>query len=256
MNRATLSRDGVRRRRTKPRKVVSHPWMCRMPLSPSDQGCADEVNALPAPTSVLPTAPAIVLRSCDLGSPIARGAGWLVAPWWPVGGALILLCRSDLSADERNEARDTAGLAVPHLRMLAVEHWPTVASWFAPTAVGDVPTAPHIAAVSPARPQPPASSPVTSWASVARTVGVSLDTLSRRRRAWGISDPRPYFVTGEEAKAWYRRGESGKLSRTTIAVAKPATRRPTPSSAGTAGTTLADLIVRGKVKPSRGGGSR
>lgn len=104
--------------------------------------------------------------------------------------------------------------------------------------------------------EPPGSAPLTSWASVARAVGVSLDTLSRRRKAWGFADPRPYFVTAEDAKVWYRRGESGKLSPTPAAGAKAGARRPTPSSAGTAGTTLADLRAQGRVKPPRGGGSR
>ena len=39
------------------------------------------------------------------------------------------------------------------------------------------------------------SLPVTTWAAVARAVGHSVDTMARRRKAWGIEAKKPHFDT-------------------------------------------------------------
>lgn len=102
----------------------------------------------------------------------------------------------------------------------------------------------------------PRDAPVTSWAAVARAAGVSMDTLSRRRKAWGIAEGPPYFATADEAQGWYRRNQLGPGALRPTAVQHKPPRRTSPSACGTGGTTLADLLSARSLPPSRGRGTR
>ncbi|MCA9491742.1 MAG: hypothetical protein KC621_17545 [Myxococcales bacterium] len=59
-----------------------------------------------------------------------------------------------------------------------------------------------------------ANQPLTSWSAVADAVGVSVDTLLRRRREHGIRERRPWFGSEREAREWYAAlGRAPPLSR-------------------------------------------
>ncbi len=88
------------------------------------------------------------------------------------------------------------------------------------------------------------SGPMTTWAAVARAVGVSVDTMGRRRKEWRDIRPHPYYIDAAAAQAWYRHGHAGGGP----GVPHPASgRKARPSTAtgklGTTGTTLADLLA-------------
>ena len=91
------------------------------------------------------------------------------------------------------------------------------------------------------------SLPVTTWAAVARAVGHSVDTMARRRKAWGIEAKKPHFDNAEEARRWYRRCEhQGTGLEPHTPVPRPV-RASGRKSRGTKGLTLADLeTTRGK----------
>jgi hypothetical protein len=172
------------------------------------------------------------------GPPIAEGQGWCLR------GTTLLYEEAHLEALPEGERAPwlnslracmpttSPPLAIQPVRgsLRAPAEAPTDASAAAPVAGGP-------------------TGPITSWAAVARAADVSLDTLSRRRKAWGWTQP-PYFETVAEARAWYRRGESGKHARTSLATTKASTRRS--GTSGTAGTTLADL----KADRSKGRGTK
>ena len=93
----------------------------------------------------------------------------------------------------------------------------------------------------------PAPVPVTSWAAVARAVGISDDKLWGRRKKWGIKAKKPHFDNAEDARRWYRRCEhQGTGLEPHTPVPRPV-RAPGRKSRGTKGLTLADLeTTRGK----------
>jgi hypothetical protein len=91
----------------------------------------------------------------------------------------------------------------------------------------------------------PSVSPLTTWGEVAEAIGVSEDTLARRRRRWKVPGPRPHFDDADAARAWYRTREFPPP-----VVEAPARKAPTPfvarpSAAPTTGLTLAELRARG-----------
>ena len=96
----------------------------------------------------------------------------------------------------------------------------------------------------------PSVRPLTTWGEVAEAVGVSEDTLARRRRRWKVADPRPHFDDADAARAWYRKREFPPPVVEAPARKAPARKAPTPfvatpSAAPTTGLTLAELRARG-----------
>ena len=83
--------------------------------------------------------------------------------------------------------------------------------------------------------------PVTSWVAVARAVGISVDTLLRRRKEWGVAARKPHFDEADDAGRWYRRCEHRGTGQEPRSPEPRAPRRRRPKSKGTRGTTLADL---------------
>ncbi len=88
------------------------------------------------------------------------------------------------------------------------------------------------------------SGPVTSWAAVARAVGISNDTLTRRRKAWGVEAAKPNFDSTDDARGWYRSCEHRGTGLEPRTRAPRAPRHSKPMKQGTRGTTLADLRRR------------
>jgi hypothetical protein len=89
----------------------------------------------------------------------------------------------------------------------------------------------------------PRDGPVTSWAAVARAVGLSEDTIGRRREEWGIEEEKPHFDNSDEARRWFRKCEHRGAGMEPRTPAPRAPRTPRPSARGTKGTTLADLLA-------------
>ena len=93
----------------------------------------------------------------------------------------------------------------------------------------------------------PTPVPVTSWAAVARAVGISDDTLRKRRKKWGVVARKPHFDQADDACRWYRRCEHRGTGLEPHTPAPRPLRAPGRKSRGTKGLTLADLeATRGK----------
>jgi hypothetical protein len=84
----------------------------------------------------------------------------------------------------------------------------------------------------------PESRPFTTWRAIARVVGVSHDTLLRRRKAVGDTTP-PRFPNREAVRAWWEALHSPA----------PTSTRGKPKSPPARGLTLAD--VRGQKHGKR-----
>lgn len=95
----------------------------------------------------------------------------------------------------------------------------------------------------------PSARPLTSWGDVAAAIGISEDTLARRRRRWNVGRGRPNFDDVEAARVWYRRLECPPP------VVEPPVRRAPPapatraSSGASQGLTLAELRARSARGP-------
>jgi len=90
----------------------------------------------------------------------------------------------------------------------------------------------------------PAPVPVTTWAAVARAVGISEDTLRRRRKEWSVAARKPHFDKADDACRWYRRCEHRGTGQEPRMPAPRVPRPKMPRMQGTRGTTLADLRRR------------
>lgn len=87
--------------------------------------------------------------------------------------------------------------------------------------------------------QPPpdaANAPVTSWRAAAAALGISEDTIHRRRREIGDDRKKPYFDDIAAVRRWYARALGGGPSPA------PTSRPSRPAK--TSGLTLADLKAR------------
>lgn len=92
-----------------------------------------------------------------------------------------------------------------------------------------------------------ASGPLTTWAAVARAVGVSADTMGRRRKEWKDTRPHPYYIDIAAARAWYRHGLAGEAGFPPPAPGRKSRSCTATSKLGTGGTTLADLVAEKAV---------
>lgn len=91
---------------------------------------------------------------------------------------------------------------------------------------------------------PVARGPITKWSEAARRIGVSVDTVARRRLAWGLGRKPCFFRDEEELLAWWRTGPSKPPTDDTRASGLGSPPRRSGTSARTGGTTLAALKAR------------
>ena len=92
-----------------------------------------------------------------------------------------------------------------------------------------------------------AAGPVATWRAVAHAVGVSVDTLRRRRKKWGTEARKPHFNNADDARDWWRKCEHrgvGLVPRSPPPRRAP--RRAGPSAQGTVGLTLAAVKPAGR----------
>lgn len=155
---------------------------------------------------------------------------------WACGSAVFSAIVRDLEA--KGEAR------CPAAALLEADALTGPAAEVGRPSASPPPEAPPVLAAQNAD---AAGGPLTTWAAVARAVGVSGDTLARRRSEWGITSPKPFFKSIEEAREWYRAGGSGIARHNRPSPSAKARGRMAAIPGATRGTTLADLdAARGK----------
>lgn len=94
----------------------------------------------------------------------------------------------------------------------------------------------------PPAPQPQ-SSPITTWRAVAEALGVSEQTVHRRRRGAGDTTKKPHFDDIAGARRWWGR----IIGRAPVPTTSPASSRRPSAHQPAGGTTLADLKAKKKA---------